>query len=55
MKKGKRIKIQLKDGSKITATVEYSHGDNVTVKGDDGFIHEVDGNIRDDGNYIVLA
>lgn len=56
MSKGKRITIQLTTGATIKAVVEYSHGDNITVKGADGFIHEVDASIRtEDGAYVVLA
>lgn len=55
MSKGKRIKIQLAEGSIISAVVQYGSGDNITVKGADGFIHEIDRNIRnDDGAYVVL-
>lgn len=64
MNKGKRIKIQFEQvaangvvtTSVIAATVQYASGDNVTVKGEDGFIHSIDANIRaDSGAYIVLA
>lgn len=55
MTKGKRITIELSDGRTIRATVEYAHGDNITVKGEDGFIHEIDRNIRSEsGAYIAL-
>jgi hypothetical protein len=62
--KGKRIKIRFekvdKGGVIVTTTktaiVQYSSGDNITVKDEDGYICEIDRNIRsDDGAYIVLA
>lgn len=54
--KGKRIKIQLQDGRTIAAKVEYHSGDNMTVQGADGFIYEVDRNVREDnGAYVVMG
>lgn len=64
MNKGKRIRIQFEEVGKggvivttaKTAIVQYSSGDNITVKDEDGFTREIDRNIRsDDGAYIVLA
>lgn len=55
MTKGKRITIQLADGSTVTAKVLYSSGDNVTAQVTNGTVYEVDRNVRnDDGAYIAL-
>lgn len=53
--KGKHIKVQRSDGSIIAATVLYGSGDNLTVQGADGFVYEIDRNIRSgDGSYVAL-
>jgi len=55
VRQGRRIEIQLSDGSTIVAKVEYSSGDNITVKGANGFIYQVDRNMRnDDGAYVTI-
>lgn len=64
MSKGKRIKIQFEQvgaggvvtTSAMAATVQYASGDNVAVKGADGFIYQIDRNIRNEnGSYVALA
>lgn len=62
--KNKRIKIQRcdshggcasTDGSVIVGTVLYGSGDNFTANGADGFLYEINRNIRDyDGAYIAI-
>lgn len=65
MKKGKKVEIKLESigvGGVITATTQSatvlgsSGGDTVTVKGEDGYIYDVDRYSRDDDNcYLVVA
>jgi len=48
--------IRLENGTTINATQQYSSGDNITVKGSNGYIYEIDANIHDDGGaYIVVG
>lgn len=61
MRKGTRVTIRTEEkwsgvimASLMTAKVVTVQGDNITVKGADGCIYEIDRNIRhDDGAYIV--
>lgn len=64
MRKGKQITITIESiergtgvitAENISATVLYGSGDHVTVKGEDGYIYEIDANIRTDNDgYKVL-
>lgn len=53
---GKFVWIRQPNGEYMRAEKLYWSGDNITVKGADGFIYEIDRNIRDEADaYVVLA
>jgi hypothetical protein len=48
--------IRTMHGEVIRAQKLFFSGDNITVKGADGFIYEIDRNIRDGADvYVVLT
>lgn len=63
MRKGKRITITIESIDRhgvvtvenIAARVLYASGDNVTVQGSDGYVYEIDANIRTDGDAYKVV